>query len=178
MKIAIIIGSVRQGRVGEQIAHWVTEQAAQLGSSLTFEKVDLLDFDLPIFNSPVSPRQAERKYEDPRVQKWSAVVDSYDGFIFVTPEYNHSVPGAFKNAFDFLAPEWTGKPIGFVGYSYSNAAFAIAHWREIVATMSMDAAENEVTVNLGSDFTDGTFTPSEVQDNALRAMVKELDPEV
>lgn len=111
MKIGIIIGSIRQGRKGEAVAKWVLDQAQARGDA-EYSIIDLMEFGVPLLDSPVVPGAANRQYESENVRRWGATIDTYDGFIFVTPEYNHSVPGAFKNAVDSIGPEWIGRACG------------------------------------------------------------------
>lgn len=98
MKIGIVMGSVREGRLGGEVARWVHEQAH--GRETHYEVFDLLDFDLPMYSSPQVAAAAGKQYADERVTAWSEAMDRCDGFIFVTPEYNHGVPGGLKNAYD------------------------------------------------------------------------------
>lgn len=85
MKIGIILGSTREGRVGEQVAQWVAALANQRDSAASYELIDLLHYDLPFFTGAVPPRAAKKQYDDARVAKWSEKIDSFDGFVFVTP---------------------------------------------------------------------------------------------
>ena len=98
-RIAIIIGSTRPGRNGESVAKWVYE-IAQKRTDAEFELVDIKDFNLPLLDEPVPPIMGQ--YSKPHTKAWAAKVGSFDGYVFVTPEYNHGVPGALKNAIDFL----------------------------------------------------------------------------
>jgi NAD(P)H-dependent FMN reductase len=99
LKIAIIIGSTRPGRNGEAVAKWVYE-VAQKRSDAEFELVDIKDFDLPLLDEPMPPVMGQ--YSKPHTKVWAAKIDSFDGYVFVTPEYNHGTSGALKNAIDFL----------------------------------------------------------------------------
>ena len=103
LKIAIIIGSRRPGRNGEAVAKWVYE-VAQKRSDAEFELVDIKDFNLPLLDEPMPPVMGQ--YSKPHTKVWAAKIDSFDGYIFVTPEYNHGTSGALKNAIDFLFAEW------------------------------------------------------------------------
>ena len=116
--LLVIVASVRPTRVGGAVAEWVLERAAQR-SGFQVEVADLRELDLPIMNEPHHPRLKQYEYEHTR--QWSAIVDDADGFIIVTPEYNHSIPGALKNAMDYLLQEWAGKPIGIVSYGGMSA---------------------------------------------------------
>jgi Predicted flavoprotein len=104
LKIAIIIGSTRPGRNGEAVAKWVYE-VAQKRSDAEFELVDIKDFDLPLVDEPMPPIMGQ--YSKPHTKVWAAKIDSFDGYVFVTPEYNHGTSGALKNAVDSFLPSGT-----------------------------------------------------------------------
>lgn len=158
MKIGIVIGSIREGRAGEAVGQWVLEQSnARTGA--TYELIDLKTFDVPLFAGAKHPMAMKKSYDDPKVQAWSDAIDACDAYVFVTPEYNHGVPGAFKNAVDTLGSEWMGKPIGFVGYGSVGGVRAIENWRTVVANFEMYDVRAEVNLNMFTDFTDGEFTP-------------------
>ncbi|WP_167149231.1 NAD(P)H-dependent oxidoreductase [Actinomyces sp. ZJ308] len=148
-KIGIVLGSIREGRLGEQVAAWVLEQARQRGDA-EYSLVDVKSFDLPLVTG-APPATRNKQYDDERVQRWSDTIDALDGYVFVTPEYNHGVPGAFKNAVDHLAPEFFGKAIGFVGYSGDGAIRAVEQWRTIVALWGMRVVAPEVHLTFAAD---------------------------
>jgi|SRR5215210_518838 len=99
IKIAIILGSTRPGRNGEAVARWVYE-IAKKRIDAEFEFVDIKDFNLPLLDEPIPPSQGQ--YSKEHTEVWSAKIDSFDGYVFVTAEYNHGVPGALKNGIDYL----------------------------------------------------------------------------
>ncbi|WP_434966051.1 NADPH-dependent FMN reductase [Janibacter indicus] len=173
MKIGIIVGSVRQGRAASAVAQWV-KSVAERTEDVTFEVVELSDFDLPLLTSATVPGMADRAYDDERVVRWGQAIDSYDGFIFVTPEYNHSIPGAFKNAFDSLAPEWMGKTVGFVSYGADNGVRAVEHWRTIVANFQMHAVRQQVSLSLFTEFGDNGLQLEERREGELTTLVEQL----
>src|SRR5690625_7894286 len=113
MKIGIINGSIRDERNTVAVADFVFEVASQRNGSVEYELVDLADYDVPLLSSPVHPMVANKTHTDPKVQAWSDKIDALDGYIFVTAEYNHGVPGGFKNAVDLLGTEWVAKPVAF-----------------------------------------------------------------
>lgn len=96
LRIAIIIGSTRPGRNGEAVARWVYE-IAQKRSDAEFELVDIQDFNLPLLDEPVPPSLGQ--YTKEHTKAWAAKIDSFDAYIFVTPEYNHATSGALKSGF-------------------------------------------------------------------------------
>src|SRR5205085_7000461 len=112
-RIGIILGSTRPNRNGEQVAEWVYDVASQRGDA-QFELIDLRDFPLPHLDEPLPPSLGQ--YQNDHTKKWSAKIASLDGFVMVTPEYNHSTSGVLKNAIDYLYVEWNNKAVGFVSY--------------------------------------------------------------
>lgn len=172
MKIAVIIGSTRRGRRGDQVGHWVARHASTDGA--TFEVVDLADFNLGLFQDDVHPAMANKNYSDPATQAWSDVIDAYDGYIFVVPEYNHSVSAPMKNAFDMLFAEWRHKPVSIVSYGAGGGIRAAEHWRAIVANTYMLDTRAQLTVFLDTDFVNDVFTPAPQLETNLGGMVSEL----
>ena len=174
MDIAIIIGSTRPGRIGEQVAEWVLEQARSRDDA-TFELVDLKDYDLDLLNEPTVPGAANREYENAKTRRWSEKIDSFDGFVFVTPEYNHGVPAALKNAFDVLYPEWAHKGIALVGYGAESGVRAVEHWRTIVANAQMHVTRGQVALSTMDDFEDQkTLTPRGHKAKDVRNVLAQL----
>src|SRR5690606_2747591 len=111
----------------------------------------------------------------PQVQRWSEAVDACEAYVFVTPEYNHGVPGAFKNAVDSIYPEWAGKRIGFVSYGADKGIRAVEQWRQIVANLHLHDVRAQVSFSTFQDFSeDGTFSPKERQAQSLRELLEQL----
>lgn len=177
MDIAIIIGSTRPGRIGEQVARWVLEQAQASKSAdvATFELVDLKDYDLDLLNEPTVPGAANREYENPKTRRWSEKIDGFDGYVFVTPEYNHGVPGGFKNAFDSLGSEWARKPVAFVSYGADNGVRAVEHWRQIVANFHMVGVRQQVSLSRFSEFGDDGLALLDRRDGELDTLFDQLE---
>lgn len=159
MKIGIVIGSIREQRVGAAVGQWALAQAASRDAD--YEIIDLREFDLPMLSTHVLPAMAGREYEDDRVGSWGRAIDSCDGFIFITPEYNHSVPGAMKNAFDCLFPEWWSKAIAFISYGAAFGFRAVEQWRPIVANANMFDVKAQVALSTILHWRDGVFTPAD-----------------
>ncbi|UYM05276.1 NADPH-dependent FMN reductase [Solicola gregarius] len=173
MKVGIIIGSIREGRTGEQVAVWV-EKAAANRTDAEYGVLDLKDFDLPLLTSATVPGAANRQYDSVNVTRWSQAIDAYDAFVFVTPEYNHGIPGAFKNAFDTLGPEWTGKTVAFVSYGADGGVRATEQWRQVTANLHLHDVRASVALGLFSDFDETGLAPLERRDAELSAMLDEL----
>lgn len=149
IRIAIIIGSTRPGRVGEGVARWVYETARRREDA-EFELVDLKDFKLPLLDEPQPASTG--KYSQPHTKTWSAKVASFDAFVFVTPEYNHGTSGALKNAIDFLWYEWNNKAAGFVSYGSAGGTRAVETLRLVMAELEVADVRNQVMLSLFTDF--------------------------
>ena len=159
MRIGIILGSIRNVRRTEAVAQYVAAIAAERTGEASYELVDLAAFDVPLLTTAVQPMAAKKQYEDARVQRWSDAIDALDAYVFVTPEYNHGVPGGFKNAVDSLGGEWVGKPVAFIGHGSVGGVRAIEQWRQILANFSMPVVRAEVNFNGFTHWPDGVFTP-------------------
>lgn len=156
-RIAIILGSTRPGRNGRAVAEWV-EAAASLRDDAVFELIDLKDHPLPLLDEAVPA--AAGKYANDHTKAWAAVVDRFDGYIFVTPEYNHSTSGVLKNAIDYVYGEWNNKAAAFVSYGTAGGVRAVEHLRLIAAELQLATVRQQVTFSLVSDFKDyHLFTP-------------------
>ncbi len=172
--IGVFLGSLREGRVGEQVANWVMAATEDRGAE--YRLLDLAEFDVPALTTATMPAVANKVYDEPSVSRWSEAVDACDGFIFVTPEYNHSIPGTMKNAFDSLFSEWHGKPVGFVGYGGDGGVRAIEHWRQVVANLSMFGIRNIVALQIfGEDAQDGNFAPRDEKRASLDRVLGDLE---
>lgn len=173
MKIGVVRGSIRDGRVGESISQWVMAEARAHGGA-DFELIDLRFFELPLFNDARLPIATGKRYDNPVVQAWSNTIDSCDGFIIVTPEYNRSVPGALKNAVDHLADEWVGKPVAFVGYGADGAVHAIEHWRQIFSTFEARVVSAQLSIDLLTGFAENGFAPDQCRTSELNCLLDVL----
>jgi NAD(P)H-dependent FMN reductase len=169
LKIAIIIGSTRPGRVGEAVAKWAHDIGRQR-TDAEFELLDIANFNLPLLDEPLPASSGQ--YSRPHTRAWSAAVASFDGYVFVTPEYNHGMSGALKNAIDFLFHEWTNKAAGFIGYGGMTGARAIEHLRLVMAAVQVATVLPQVGLSLFTDFERfSVFKPTEVQTKSLATML-------
>lgn len=176
MKIGIIIGSIRDGRFGESVSTWVAQAAdARASDAVTYEVLDLKKFNVPLLTAAMVPGAANKHYDDENVTRWSRAVDACDGFVFVTPEYNHGVPGAFKNAYDSLGSEWAGKPVGFVAYGAAEGVRAVEQWRQIVGNFQQYDVRNQVGLSTFNDVDDTGFAPQERRAAELDAVLSDLE---
>ncbi|MEV4179034.1 NAD(P)H-dependent oxidoreductase [Nonomuraea sp. NPDC049709] len=170
--IAIIIGSTRPGRKGEEIARWVLGLAVRRGDA-KYEIVDLIDFGLPHLDEIMPP--ALGQYMHPHTKAWSEKIASFDGYVFVTPEYNRSAPGALKNAIDFLHDEWNNKAAGFVGYGNAGGTRAVEHLRLVMGELQVADVRAQVTLSLFTDFENfSRFTPAPHHENAVNTMLDQV----
>ncbi|MGC5585026.1 NADPH-dependent FMN reductase [Ornithinimicrobium sp. W1665] len=171
-KIAIVTGSVRPGRKSLEVAAWVKSLADARGDA-DFEVLDLADFELPVFAEPASPSMASPQSE--AGQRWSTAVDGYDGYVFVVPEYNHSITGALKNAIDYLSPELQDKGAAFVSYGGVGGARAVEHLRVILSQMQMAHVRATVSLSLFHDFENfSTLAPTEPVVRSVGPMLDQL----
>lgn len=172
LKIAIIIGSTRPGRVGESVARWVAD-LAQKRSDAEFETVDLEDFNLPLLDEPRPPSMGDYAHEHTRA--WAAKVASFDAYVFITPEYNHGIPGALKNALDFVYAEWNNKAAGFVGYGSAGGVRAVEQMRLVMAELQVATVRSQAMLSLFTDFENMTvFKPHPRHEKSINTMLDQL----
>src|SRR6478736_5103597 len=156
-RIGVILGSTRPGRRGEQVARWVMDVARRRSDGV-FELVDLADHPLPHLDEPLPPNMG--RYQNAHTQAWAATIGRFDGFVFVTPEYNHSTSGVLKNAIDFLYAQWNNKAMGVVSYGLVGGARAAEHLRLIAGELQMADVRTNVALSLFTDFENFTeFKP-------------------
>jgi NAD(P)H-dependent FMN reductase len=172
LTLAIIIGSTRPGRVGEDVARWVYGLARKRDDA-ECELVDIKQFDLPLLDEPAPPSHG--KYSKQHTKRWAAKIDSFDGYLFVTPEYNHGIGGALKNAIDFLYAEWNNKVAGFVGYGSAGGTRAVEQLRLVMAEVQVATVRNQVSLSLFTDFENfSTFKPAAYHEKSLNQMLDQL----
>jgi NAD(P)H-dependent FMN reductase len=171
-KIGIILGSTRPGRNGEAVAKWVTEIASRRDDA-EFELVDLADFPLPHLDEPMSA--AWGSYQNEHTKAWSAKIAEFDGFVFVTPEYNHSTSGVLKNALDYLYTEWNNKAAAFVSYGGVGGARAVEHLRLIASELQLATVRAQVAISLITEFENyTTFKPGDHLEPQVDVMLDQL----
>jgi len=172
IKIAIIIGSTRPGRKAEAVARWVHDIATKR-SDAEFELVDIKDFNLPLLDEPMPPAMGQ--YSQPHTKAWAAKVASFDGYVFVTPEYNHGTSGALKNAIDFLYREWNNKSAGFVGYGSAGGTRAVEQLRLIMGELLVADVRAQVALSLFTDFENfSTFKPAPMHEKSVNVMLDQV----
>jgi NAD(P)H-dependent FMN reductase len=142
MKIQVIFGSTREGRKGEVVFNWV-KNLVKDRASVEFEFIDLREFELPYFNNPNQPGDGEYLYEYEKI--WSKKISGGDGYLIITPEYNHGYPAVLKNSLDLLFNEWNKKPVAFVSYGGSaGGARAVEQLRQVAIELQMVPIEQAV----------------------------------
>jgi NAD(P)H-dependent FMN reductase len=173
LKIAVILGSTRPGRNGEAVARWVLDLAEKRGDA-QYELVDLADHPLPHLDEAVPP--ARGAYAQPHTLAWAETIAAFDGYVFVTPEYNHSTSGVLKNAIDFLYREWTNKAAGFVSYgSTAGGARAVEHLRLVMGELQVADVRTQVALSLQQDFRNWReFLPQAHQEAVLGTMLDQV----
>lgn len=132
MKLAVIVGTTRQGRKTLQQAKWVAENAKQV-EGIEVELVDLKDYPMPFFDEAISPRYNPSREVDPAVQPWLKKLEEFDAYIFVTAEYNHSVSGVLKNSLDYVTWEFVHKPATVISHGSAGGARAMTDLKEILS---------------------------------------------
>ena len=172
-RIGIIVGSMRPGRKAEVIARWALEIARKRGDA-EYELVDIADYNPPPLDEPVPPSMGE--YSKPHTKVWAAKINSLDGFIFVTPEYNHSTSGALKNAIDFLFRERNHKAAGFVSYGSAGGARAAEHLRLVMGGLMVADVRAQVMFSLAADFENYTTFkhPGSNHEKAVNTMLDQV----
>ncbi len=171
-KIGIIIGSVRDGRVGEFIAKHYFELASK-HTNVAFDLIDLKQINLPLLNEPYPAAANNYKYQ--HTKDWSKIISEYKGFVVITPEYNHGYPAALKNAFDYLYLEWKDKPIVLVGYGYSSSGgSATMQLKPVLQNLNLKHIDADILINLNLNLKDGLFVTSELLDNQINTQIEQL----
>lgn len=172
IKIAIIIGSTRPGRNGESVSRWVY-QIAQQRNDAEFELVDIKDFNLPLLDELEPPSMGE--YSKAHTKAWAAKIDTFDAFVFVTPEYNHATSGALKNAIDFLYREWNNKAAGFVGYGGAGGTRAVENLRLVMGELQIADVRSQVALSLYTDFENfSVFKPHPRNEQSVNDMLDQV----
>jgi NAD(P)H-dependent FMN reductase len=132
LKIQVIVGSVREGCASAPVARWVQAGASE---QIDAELVDLADWPLPMFALATPPAMGD--YKDPLQKRWAAKIGEADGYVLVSPEYNHGTSAVLKNALDYLYAEWNRKPVAFVSFGNTGGARAVEQLRSIAVELRM-----------------------------------------
>ncbi|MCD4827097.1 MAG: NAD(P)H-dependent oxidoreductase [Acholeplasmataceae bacterium] len=153
LKIGIILGSTREGRVSSSVGDWVLNKAVNR-DDVTYEIVDIKAFDLPFLGTTKDMTQ---------IMKWNQKLGELDGFVFIVSEYNHSISGALKNALDLAKDVWVNKPAGIVSYGSAGGARAAEHLRGILSELQVPSVRSHILLSLFDDFKEySTFAPRDI----------------
>lgn len=173
LKIAVILGSTREHRNGAAVAAWILEQA-QSRTGADYELVDLRDHPLPFFDEPMGPSM--QASDRPEIVAFGQVIAGYDGFVFVTPEYNHSFSAVLKNALDSIYAEWNDKAAALASYGSFNGARAVEQLRGVLSELQVAHVRGQFGFNLFSDFENySTFTPGAQHADAAQGVFDQLE---
>jgi NAD(P)H-dependent FMN reductase len=173
LNIAIILGSTRPGRNGKSVADWVVDKASARATA-RYELVDLADHPLPHIDEPIPPSVGQ--YAGEHTKAWAEKISSFDGFIFVTPEYNHSTSGVLKNAIDYLYGEWNNKAAAFVSYGSLGGARAIEHLRAICSELQIAHVRQQLSFSMWTDFENfSKFAPGPQHAEAAVTLFDQLE---
>ncbi len=166
LKIGIVLGSTREGRVSPQVGEWVKELADKRGDA-EYKIIDIAEFKLPLLG--------EAGGDASGAAAWSAQINDCDGFVFIAQEYNHSITGALKNALDYLRDEWNNKAAGIVSYGSVGGARATEHLRGILSELSVAHVRVHPALSLFTDFENGSvFKPKDVQADSVNQMLDQV----
>lgn len=171
MRIGVVLGSVREGRKGAEVARWVLESAA--GREAQYELIDLAVHELPHLAEPVPPMAGQ--YRNRTTLAWATLISEFDGFVIVTPEYNHGIPGVLKNALDHLYAEWAGKPVGLVGYGLLGGARALDQLRVLTGVLGMSVARVQVELELAGAFDESGIRGEGAHTQAIAALLAAVE---
>ncbi|HWU95004.1 MAG TPA: NAD(P)H-dependent oxidoreductase [Sphingomonas sp.] len=159
LKILVILGSVREGRMAEPVGRWVVDGAAER-AEFDPELVDLKEWNLPFYHFAKPPAAGD--YQDPLQIRWAEKIAGADGYILICPEYNHGIPAVLKNALDFVYAEWHRKPVAFVGYGGNGGARSIEQLTMVARELRMAPLEASVHImGVWSKAGGGSFTPDD-----------------
>ena len=173
-KLMILVGSVREGRIGLRIAEWA-KRAVDAYGRFDIDFADLAEIALPFMDEPKSPRL--RQYTRAHTIEWSERVEASDVFLFLFPEYNYSYAPAIKNAIDYLHFEWHRKPVGFVNWGgNSGGTRAQVAFRVVVSALGLVITKGNVEINFPQRQVNdaGEFEPNEQQRLVLAAQLTEI----
>jgi len=172
LRIALITGSTRPGRKSLDVARWVHGIASQR-TDAQFDIVDIADYNLPLHDEAAPPMM--KKYTHPHTLKWSETIAGYDGFVFLTPEYNHGPSAAIKNVIDYLYREWNNKACGFVSWGSAGGVRAVEQLRQVMGEVMVADVRAQVVLSLAADFENySVFKPQAHHEKAVGTMLDQV----
>jgi NAD(P)H-dependent FMN reductase len=173
LKIKVIVGSTRPNRFSEKPSQWIFELAKKR-ADLDVELLDLRDYPLPFFEEPLPPGLAKDAYENPIVVKWREKIREADGFIIVTPEYNHGYPAVLKNALDYTYYAWARKTVAFVSWGGVGGARGVDQLRAVAIELDMAPIRFAVHIPNPWFIQDMSGIDTEANQQAAKALLDNL----
>jgi NAD(P)H-dependent FMN reductase len=172
-RLSVVVVSTRPGRVGPAIGAWFVERARSHGA-FEVSPVDLAEVNLPFLDEAKHPRF--KQYEKETTRRWSASVEASDAFVFVTPEYDYSMPATLLNAFQALFLEWNYKACAFVSYGAASGGVRSAQMaRQVAATLRMVPLPEAVSIPyVTKELKDGIYPGAKSQEDAAKLVLDEL----
>ncbi|MDN6298454.1 MAG: NAD(P)H-dependent oxidoreductase [Halomonas sp.] len=172
MKLTVIVTSTRPGRVGKAVADWFYDYARENSAGFEIDFADLQELDLPLYDEPRHPMLQD--YEHAHTKRWSQIVASSDAFVFVLPEYNHTMPPSLVNALDYLYKEWNYKPAGFVSYGgISGGIRATETAKLMLNTLEMVPVKQQVMIPMVAEHLEnGIFKPTDIHEQSAKTMLE------
>jgi NAD(P)H-dependent FMN reductase len=176
-RVAVVIGSTRPARISAGIAQWVMD-VAQVGSSLTYELIDLAVVNLPFLDEPAPA--AKGRYEHEHTRAWSQLMSSFDGYVFVFPQYNWGYPAPLKNALDFLYWEWRDKPVSFVTFGTRGGTRAAEQIKGVFQGLHMVELADHLEIVISEDDVDEAWQLKDLDGllSAYRDQTSAIDQEM
>lgn len=178
LKIAIITGSIREGRLNKGVAEWVLDFAQKVeGIDAEFELIDIADYELDRFTGK-PPASLKGNYDKAEQARFNNLIDEFDGYIFVTPEYNKNITGALKDAIDHVGIEFRDKAAAIVSYGSTMGVAASYSLRQTLSNLGVAVVRPFGSFSTFHDFEDGpngkVFKPMEVHDTNMKTVVKDV----
>lgn len=174
MKIGIVMGSIRDGRANEGVSEWVKEVAENYTFDAEFELVDLKDYPLPLFDEAASPAYTSDLKAKEQQQPWAEKMSELDGYIFVTPEYNHGISSALKNALDYVYNELNDKAAGIVSYGSAGGVRSAEQLRTILSEFQVAHVRTHPALSIFTDMGQDGVNPADAQKQAVETMLYQL----
>jgi NAD(P)H-dependent FMN reductase len=150
LSVKVIIGSTREGRFGDKVGTWIADML-RTREDASVEVLDLRDFEMPFFDSAMTPSYKSSPYPHEAVERFTAKIAEADAYIMVTPEYNRSTSAVLKNAIDWVYREWGDKPVAFLSYGTLGGGRAVEHLRSIAVELQMTPIREGVHF-VGNDY--------------------------
>ena len=165
LKIGVILGSTRAGRVSPAVGEWFLDLAKKRNDA-SFELVDIKDYNLPLLGE---------SEDTTGVEAWNQKLSELDGFVFITSEYNHAMSGALKNALDSARDPWNNKAAGIVSYGSAGGARAAEHLRQVLGELQVADVRTQVLLSLFTDFENfQNFAPQDIHQENVDLLLDQV----